>query len=70
MKSFFYHIRSLFAKVTTPSLIGRAGGESIVLLALTLSACNSWLDVQPRSQVEDTELFETESGYKEALAGV
>ena len=33
-------------------------------------SCNDWLDVQPRSQVEDTELFETESGYKEALAGV
>ena len=38
--------------------------------SLLLVACNDWLDVQPRSQVEDTELFETESGYKEALAGV
>ena len=35
-----------------------------------LASCNKWLDVQPRSQVEDTELFSTESGYKEALAGV
>ena len=26
--------------------------------------------MQPRSQVEDSELFETESGFKEALAGV
>ncbi|MCR5819867.1 MAG: RagB/SusD family nutrient uptake outer membrane protein [Bacteroidaceae bacterium] len=34
------------------------------------SSCNSWLDVQPRSQVEDTELFTSESGFKEALAGV
>ena len=40
------------------------------LLAVLLTACNKWLDVQPRSQVEDTELFETESGYKETLAGV
>ena len=40
------------------------------LLPFLLSSCNDWLDVQPRSQVEDTELFETESGYKEALAGV
>ena len=39
-------------------------------IALLMSSCNDWLDVQPRSQVEDTELFETESGYKEALAGV
>ncbi|MGM9684934.1 MAG: hypothetical protein ACI3YI_01730, partial [Bacteroidaceae bacterium] len=37
---------------------------------MTLTACNDWLDVQPKSQVEDTELFESESGYKEALAGV
>ena len=47
----------------------------LIALALPLwglggSSCNDWLDVQPRSQVEDTELFETESGYKEALAGV
>lgn len=40
------------------------------LFTLVLTSCNSWLDVQPRSQVEDTELFETESGFKEALAGV
>mgnify|MGYP002624705147 FL=1 len=44
---------------------------SIILAsAMILASCNSWLDVQPRSQVEDTELFETESGFKEALAGV
>lgn len=41
-----------------------------IAVGLTLTACNDWLDVQPRSQVEDTELFETESGFKEALAGV
>lgn len=41
-----------------------------IAFGLTLTACNDWLDVQPRSQVEDTELFETEGGYKEALAGV
>ena len=35
-----------------------------------LTSCNDYLDVQPRSQIEDTELFESESGYKEALAGV
>ncbi len=41
-----------------------------LLLSFLLTSCNSWLDVQPRSQVEDTELFEKESGFKEALAGV
>ena len=40
------------------------------MVSLMLASCNKWLDVQPRSQVEDTELFTTESGFKEALAGV
>jgi len=43
---------------------------TLSLFTLILTSCNSWLDVQPRSQVEDTELFETESGFKEVLAGV
>lgn len=45
-----------------------------VLLAVgliaSLSSCNDWLDVQPKSQVEDSELFCSQQGYKEALAGV
>lgn len=43
---------------------------TFITASLLLTSCNEWLDVQPKSQVEDTELFETESGYKEALAGV
>lgn len=39
-------------------------------LAVSLSSCNDWLDVQPKSQVEDSELFSSQQGYKEALAGV
>lgn len=39
-------------------------------LSLTVFSCNKWLDVQPRSQVRDNDLFSTESGFKEALAGV
>lgn len=34
------------------------------------SSCNKWLDVQPSSQVKSSELFKTEAGFKEALAGV
>lgn len=41
-----------------------------LIATLLLVSCNDYLDVQPRSQVEDSELFETESGFKEALAGV
>lgn len=32
-------------------------------------SCSKWLDVQPQSQIKDSEMFTTESGYKEALAG-
>ena len=42
----------------------------IIATALSLTSCEDWLNVQPRSQVEDTELFSSESGFKEALAGV
>lgn len=37
---------------------------------LSFSSCKKWLDVQPSSQVKESELFKTESGFKEALAGV
>ena len=63
-------LRKYILSSISPLFEREGAGVSLLLLALTLSACNSWLDVQPRSQVEDTELFETESGYKEALAGV
>lgn len=43
---------------------------AVALVAALTTSCNDWLDVQPRSQVEDTEMFATESGFKEALAGV
>ena len=42
----------------------------IVLVATVMASCNDWLDVQPHSQIEDTELLSSESGYKEALAGI
>lgn len=42
----------------------------LALGSLLLSSCNDWLNVQPSSQIEDTELFNSESGFKEALAGV
>lgn len=46
--------------------------NSILVAGLSLLSvsCDDWLDVQPKSQVEDTELFESESGFKEALSGV
>ncbi len=45
-------------------------GMLLTALCVLLTACNDWLDVQPESQVEDTELFKSETGFKEALSGV
>ncbi len=64
-------IRYNLQKYILPSLTGRSRWVGLLLLSLALlCSCNDWLDVQPRSQVEDSELFESESGFKEALAGV
>lgn len=40
------------------------------LCLLLTTSCGDWLNVQPNSQVEDSELFSDEQGFKEALAGV
>lgn len=42
----------------------------VLALSLVLSSCTDWLDVEPKSQVRDSSLFSSESGFKEALAGV
>lgn len=36
---------------------------------LLLPACNDWLDVKPKTQVEADEMFKTEDGYKDVLTG-
>lgn len=41
-----------------------------VLCLFTGSSCSDWLDVQPNSQIKASELFSSEAGYKEALAGI
>lgn len=42
------------------------------LLTLTLStvSCDDWLDVSPKSQLEQDDLFSRESGYNDQLTGV
>lgn len=47
--------------------------RKIGLLAALLTlfgACESWLDVKPKSQLKDTEQFSSENGFKKQLAGV
>lgn len=41
----------------------------ILVLVVTMSSCESWLDVQPRTKVKSDVLFETEAGFKDALIG-
>lgn len=40
----------------------------IVLLAL--SSCSDWLDVKPKTNVQEEDLFKNEQGFKEALTGI
>lgn len=40
------------------------------LSLFAMTACSDWLDVKPKTEVEADKLFDTESGFKEALAGV
>ncbi len=42
----------------------------LLALAVTFASCENWLDVEPKSQVKDKELFSSQAGFKEALAGV
>ena len=39
------------------------------LLALCTS-CSDWLDVKPKTNVEEEDLFKNEQGFKEALTGI
>ena len=43
---------------------------SIITFGLLLSSCKKWLDVKPESQISKDELFNTPSGFQEALNGV
>lgn len=36
----------------------------------TLTACDDWFDVRPKSQVKENDLFKTEAGFRDATLGV
>lgn len=42
----------------------------LLVLVVMAGACESWLDVQPRTKIKSDDLFETEAGFKDALVGV
>ncbi len=43
---------------------------SMICLSLFAVGCNDWLDVQPKSQVKEEDLFSSESGFRDALTGI
>lgn len=43
---------------------------TICLSILFFSSCSDWLDVKPKSTVEEEEVFSRELGFKEALTGI
>lgn len=42
----------------------------LIVTVLVTASCKKWLDVKPVSQVSKDDLFETESGFQEALNGL
>lgn len=42
----------------------------ILLLSVQMTACNDWFDVSPKSDVKAEDLFQQESGFRDALTGV
>lgn len=43
---------------------------ALCCLFITTQSCKKWLDVQPKSEVKASVLFESEEGFKDALFGV
>lgn len=41
-----------------------------VILVTSLTSCNDWFDVSPKSDVKAEDLFQQESGFRDALTGV
>jgi len=41
-----------------------------IAASLTGMGCKKWLDVSPKTQLRERDLFETEEGFKDAVIGV
>ncbi len=42
----------------------------LILAPTFLSSCDDWLDVKPKSEIEGSEMFSTQDGFKDVLGGV
>lgn len=38
-----------------------------LFLLLSLSACNQWLEVEPKTEIKSDKMFENETGFRDAL---
>ena len=43
---------------------------ALCAVAMALTSCGDWLDVEPKTYVEEEDLFKNEQGFKEALTGI
>ena len=43
---------------------------AIAILFISLNACEDWLEVSPKSEIQADVLFETENGFKDAITGI
>lgn len=55
--------------------INKKSGWVLMVALFTFSisfftSCDDWLDVKPKSEIESTEMFSTEDGYKDVLNGI
>ena len=41
----------------------------LVTIMPVFAGCDNWLDVSPKTEVKETDLFSKESGFKTALLG-
>ena len=42
---------------------------TVICVGFIFSACNDWLDVNPRTQVRKDVLLETQKGFRDVLTG-
>lgn len=42
---------------------------AIAMLAILAFSCQSWLDVEPKTEIKSDLMFESESGFKDAIIG-
>ena len=40
-----------------------------ILAGFLFASCNSWLDIKPKLEIDREEIYSTENGFKDALAG-